>query len=143
MKVREIVRTLVGGCVVYVLMAACAGSEGAGRGGGNGSGGASGGGVTDPVAGAQAGEPTVVTEKCTKQGELDGMPILYAEHAFPGRSLDELAGVHVYAHLLQSNRVVPGYEYSVSAPQLAEGKVAVFCGYANAPGLDSVTFVLP
>ena len=142
MTVREIVRTLVSGCVVYVLMAACAGSEGAGRGGSGSSATAQGGGgvwntVTDPVADAQAGEPEVFTEKCDKKFG-NGMP--YAEHTYSGKSLTDLATLVAIVHVgAADGSAPPGFSDYTTYVWLADGRAAATCSSPS----DSVRFVLP
>ena len=143
MKVREAVRAVLGGCVVYAVMAACSASHNGAAVGSLGAGGGGGNGITDPVSDAHAGEPYVVTVKCDKTGESNGSPVLYAEYLVPGRTMVDLAGVHAIVHLVESDRVIPGYENMISTPAVADGRVAIYCGGPEHPGVDSVTFILP
>jgi hypothetical protein len=68
--------------------------------------------------------------------------VLYAEHAYPGKSVQDLARVAAIAHLRTGIGYVPGYEHYVNAPPLAkDGYVAYPCGYQSDPTYDRVTFV--
>lgn len=181
---RRTIETLGAGIAVYVLMAACSGSGGAGQpqaaagsssvAGSDGSGGLVGTGgepgdagmmadvmnpVPDAMAAAGAGngdcgcepyvppEPTVVTADCDIEGSNGSM---FAEVAFPGRTKEQLATVHVvvtYPTDIADRypaSALAGYDTQLSTLFVRDGYVATNCGSiaSNFVG-ESVTFVLP
>lgn len=151
MKLREVRRALFGGFAIYVLVAACSGAEDARVAGAGGSSGHDAGmldaiadALTDPVGEAEAGTPPdVATEPCDKVGDIGGTMFVYAEHAYPGKTVADLAPIAIAAHFT-AGAAFAGYEHStVAGTYLAAGKVAVNCGPQSAPTFDSVTFVLP
>lgn len=133
---RRAIEILVGSVVVYVAMAACGGLvEPVG--------------ATDPPPTAFA--PNRVEEQCTHVMLLDGTSEwLYAEHEYPGRSAEALAGVEALtrfsaedhpAHLTRPQ----GYTHMQASQTIfvRDGAVAVMCGQRAYPGVDRVTFFAP
>jgi hypothetical protein len=128
---------LIGGIAVYVAMASC-GSEAP---------------TTSPgVAPAQAQTAiaaAAITEQCSNVGNMGGSVTLYAEHAFPGKTAAELAGLRVLGHVAptgKSGMLVqqPGYDYMSAQYDLVvkDGSAAVYCGnQAPDPFFDFVIFL--
>lgn len=90
--------------------------------------------------------PTVVTAQCDKTFRGNGVSYdtFYAEAAFPGASVTDLAGATVVMTYADAQQI-PGYTSAVSIPQVRPGFAAVLCGY-DLPGSvipTSVTFILP
>jgi len=164
MRLVEVARMVGGAVAVYLVMAACsAGSGGtSSNAGGSSSGTASsssgsskgdGSGslidaLTDPVGEAQAGLPPITaTEMCGHTyAPSAGTTCFYAEHAFPGYTVAQLAFVVADAHMTataMANGAGPtGYADSLVTPYVRDGYAAVFCG-CTASGFDQVTFYLP
>jgi hypothetical protein len=143
MATKESIKLVVGSIAVYVIMAACSAgggsprsspgldgsaSSGSGSGGNSGSG-SDGSGVfdalTDPVTEAMAASPIIATENCNGT---------YAEHAFPGYTVNQLAFVHA---LINNAATIPGYSQYQMGAHLRDGYAAV----ASTSG--TVTFILP
>jgi hypothetical protein len=171
MRVEDIARSLAGGVVVYVVMAACSGSQDApGRADvAGGSGGmqmsavdaaGSGGAVAEreagileslvdalaePVAEAKAAlPPDIATEQCNKTASYNGGAgyYMYAEHLYPGKTINDLANIRVVTHLTPASPF-PGYEYQTGGAYLANGRAAVPCGTNGSTSSDSIVFILP
>ena len=90
--------------------------------------------------------PTVVTAQCDKafRGNGASYDTFYAEAAFPGTSIADLASVTVVLTYADAQQI-PGYTSAVSIPQVKPGFAAVLCGY-DLPGSvmpTSVMFILP
>ncbi len=66
----------------------------------------------------------------------------YAEHAYPGKKIVDLASVQVLLHN-PTGFGVPGYQTYVTPAVLKDGAAAVTCGAVGAVPYDKVTFVLP
>jgi hypothetical protein len=92
-----------------------------------------------PDANAQS-MPTTVTTTCN----IVSNGLLYAEGAFPGKTVDELAGVYVLIEY--PGGVDPGGTYTHrsihTGLSLKHGGVAFQCGQ-SATGIGSVKFILP
>lgn len=161
------------GVLVYGLVAACSGGEGAqppqaaaGSGGSTGVIGSGGGGsgvdsatdalidaLVDPVGEAEAqtpSQPVVITSPCNIEVPYAaGASLWFAEVSFPGRTLNELSRLSAYANYPgQLPTGAPaGYRSQVLLPVIQLGKAAVACGSgttaSNTVKAESVTFVLP
>lgn len=142
-------KLLAGSCAVYVIMAACsggsggrspissAGSSSGGHSGAQGAGGSNDGGpVPDAMAAAGAGAtgPQVDTVTCDKT--FAGVSGVYAEKSYPGRTVAQLATLHVIGQFAASNSVATHQQL---AADLSDGVARVYCG----PTYSSVIFVLP
>jgi len=157
---------LLGSVVVYLVVAAC----GSGGGSGGASGGTAGGGggeggvgaghdgapggpdegglldaITNPEHDAIAAPgATVVDEQCDKTFVANTQTQVYAEHAFPGKTKNDLAGVQAVVHYHPGVfSPPPGYADQVWGVLVKDGAVAVQCGAQSSPSLDGVTFILP
>ena len=155
-KFNEIARALAAGALIYVVMAACGNkntpdSAGAGVSGGEEAGADTGGAsgwldaLTDPVSEVQGAiPPDIATEPCNVTLP-DGSPgVIWAVHAYPGRTVNELSAIRALAHIpdmpsSSSGSALPGYNHHVAQVQLKDGSAAVYCG----GNYDSVTFILP
>lgn len=142
MKLRDVVRSTLGACFVYLLVAACSGAEDSLS--SEGSGGGHDGGVwdavTDPVGDAQAGDPEVATEHCDKSFISGNTTFVYAEHSFAGRNLNDLGRAVAIRHDASGQTAFPpGYEHQLAGLWVAEGRVAAHCQSPT----DTITFVLP
>ena len=151
MKIAQVIATFVGGSSLYLIMAACSaskmttsGSDGPSSGDPNriadGSFEAAVNALTDalidPVADAKAGTPDVAVENCNKTVG----PSIYAEHSYPGKTVNDLTPVQVALHYASVPAGLPsGYEHAKIFPTyVKDGAVAVFC---TSPS-DTVVFVL-
>jgi len=163
---KQTLKILIAGCAVYVGMAACSaadtGSQRLAGAGGSSAGtvsiGGTGGGLvdsgldaiadalTDPVGDADAAPSAVVTAQCdrTFRGAGASYDTLYAEAAFAGMGVNDLADVRVVLNYAEAQQI-PGYTAAASIPQLRPGFAAVLCGYDLASSVipSSVTFILP
>jgi hypothetical protein len=89
--------------------------------------------MMDPVAGAGAQEPPVSTvdEPCDKQFTIEGWTYFYAEHTYPGASVEALARVVALAHQTDLDwpaiGMPPGYSWRALPAILKEGAVAAVC----------------
>ncbi len=88
--------------------------------------------------------PTVVEAACDQQ--FAGSPSMWAVAEFPGKTVDELAGVRVlveYPPALYS--WPPDYEFQTGGYVVRPGFVAAGCGTVSAPATHalSVRFILP
>jgi hypothetical protein len=100
--------------------------------------------LTDPVKEASAAPPDVAVEQCDKISNLTGSQVLYAEHAYPNKTVVQLAGVVGVAHMKSvATQTLPSYSDAVLPVQLRPGFAAVVCGPPGPNGYDTVTFVLP
>jgi hypothetical protein len=97
--------------------------------------------LANPVheASAQALAPVVATETCNQTGQAGGTTVFYAEHAFPGRTANQLAGVQT----LLTGSDVPGYTQSQGLASVRDGYAAVYCSAGSSGAITSVTFILP
>ncbi len=145
MRAKEVVRAVVGACAVYLAMAACSAHEQAGAAADHGAGQDAATGLdalTNPVPEAQAGPAgaDVAVEKCDKPGPMSGTSAtFYAEHAYPGKSVTDLARVTVVVHAAQPFPFAAGdYQDIVASPYVKSGAAAFPCGEGQ-----SLTFVLP
>jgi hypothetical protein len=79
--------------------------------------------LANPVreASAQALAPIVATETCNKTGQVGGVPVLYAEHAFPGKTATQLAGVQVLVAVDPASSNIPGYSQSQVLAYVRDG----------------------
>lgn len=168
MKLGHVVRTLAAGATFYVVMAACAAVErnqgaepisfeesGASSGSSgqtsSGSSTSSSSGVTsssstsgtivdaltDPVSEAKADvlPPEISTDPCDKTHGA----FVYAEHAYPGISANELALV---VAVVPTTSGPAGYtKQPTGLSWVRDGAVAVNCGAASSPTFTTVTFV--
>jgi hypothetical protein len=154
-KLNEIGRALAAGALVYVVVAAC-GNKTAEDTAGAGVGvdeagsdtGSSGGwldALTDPTTEARAAAPAdIVTEPCNVTHPDASPGFVWAVHAYPGKTVNELSAVRALAHIPDmpsstSGSSLPGYSYHTAQVQLKDGSAAVYCG----GNYDSVTFILP
>jgi hypothetical protein len=159
MRVKEALRIVGGSLVVYVVMAACSSEGGVpsmivnavdaavGDVGGT-SGDATGNAldaIVNPIPEASAGPlpPIVATESCTQQAPDAGTGVtyLYAEHAFPGYTAQQLAGLQILNN--DAFTSIPGYSQSQGIAYIRDGYAAVICGSPTAQSITSVTFILP
>jgi hypothetical protein len=94
----------------------------------------------DAVPDAAAQEATVVVAPCNVKGN-DGY--YWAEASFPGKTVDELAGVHYY--YAEAAPELDGYTHRTGALNLLlkPGGVALACGTATEGMGVNYTFVLP
>lgn len=103
--------------------------------------------LIDPVseAKAQVLPPLTATETCNKTFQYMGTTTYaYAEHAFPGFTVEQLSAVRVlvtFGSDYPAAATIPGYRQSVTTPDVRDGFVALRCGTANT--YSSVTFILP
>lgn len=156
MKAKSVVQKVAGAVVVYVVVAACgaAGSSPTGtvdptvRDGSDVFDGvvdAIVDGVVDPVGEANAGPvpPEVVTEPCNKTYACGSLTCRYAEHAFPGKTAEDLAASVVgVGDLDTSAHRPPGYSrQGAVALFLRDGSAAAGCGVDTAPSYIAVTFI--
>jgi hypothetical protein len=97
--------------------------------------------VLDPVGEAQAAPPDIATESCSRVGGS----YVYAEHAYPGKTVEDLAHLRVVMRYKTDAGVtqLPGYSRFVTLPWLKPGYAAVICGTTAAMYVDDVTFILP
>jgi hypothetical protein len=96
-----------------------------------------------PEAAAQPLAPITATENCDKQapyGANSGSTALYAEHAFPGFTASQLAGLQVLA--TPTSVAIPGYTQQQDLAYVRDGYAAVFCGLTTTQTVTSVTFIL-
>jgi hypothetical protein len=153
-KLNEIGRALAAGALVYAVMAACGSktaqdtaASGVGVDDASSDKGSNGGwldALTDPATEAHAAPPDVVTEPCNVTHPDAGPGFLWAVHAYPEKTVNELSAVRALAHIPDlasstSGSNLPGYSYHVAPVQLKDGSAAVYCG----GNYDSVTFILP
>jgi len=153
-KFNEIARALAAGALIYVVMAACGNKNGqdtAALSGGEDAGADTGGtsgwldALTDPVSEAQgATPPDIATEPCNFTLPDASTGFIWAVHAYPGKTVNELSAVRALAHIPDmpssfSGSDLPGYDHHVAQVQLKDGSAAVYCG----GNYDSVTFILP
>jgi hypothetical protein len=90
--------------------------------------------------------PVVATETCSNTFDAGSATYVFATHAFPGYTMQQLAAVRTIAHATGSEAVYapPGFVNAAGAGGwVSDGAVAFSCGAAAAPFYDSVTFVLP
>jgi hypothetical protein len=90
-----------------------------------------------PEASAQTLAPIVATENCDKTGQVGGTTVFYAEHAFPGKTANQLAGVQT----LLTGSDVPGYTQSQGLASVRDGYAAVYCSAVSSAPTMSVTFI--
>jgi hypothetical protein len=142
--IKDVLRVLGGGAVLYVVMAACStsgdGNQGSGKEGNGGS--TFFDALTDPVSDALAGEPQAADELCNKSYVHASSTFYYAEHLYPGKSKAQLAVVHAILTPHSGDSLKPPDYSGIMAPRqyVEDGKVAVDCGsVADA----TVTFVMP
>lgn len=156
MRISHFVRSLASGATVYVVVAACGAS---GTGGSNIVDAGQGpidaiadaivDSVVNPVGDARADPlpPDVATEPCNKQGSFSNTSPLYAVHAYPGKTAQDLTAVRALVHWAPSatRHTVEGitYEQSTTVPLIGPERVAVYCGVPGSASYDSVTFILP
>ena len=146
MNIRRVIEFSVAGCAVYALVSACGGGS---SGGGlladaasevfGGGGGWLGDALSDPVPDAKAAPPDVKEAAC--QGQAGGA--FYADVAFPGKTVTELALVGVLVHFPQ---VPNGYEWvTPNQYSVKDGMVHVYCytDTTGSPKADGVRVVLP
>jgi hypothetical protein len=174
MHIKKVLGGLLSGAGIYAVMAACsAGGGGGGEAGGPagpmasgqpiGSDSSSGGFVdafldelVSPVPDAKAGPtaptpPDIAVETCTASYSQNYTNVShFAEHAYPGKTVTDLAMVRVVAHLVRPQDMWTGsvpMENQVPATiVIRDGMVAVWCGFAGGGGpaiYDKVTFILP
>jgi hypothetical protein len=95
--------------------------------------------VTDPVGEAQALPPDITTENCSKTSGN----FVYAEHAYPGKTVVQLAQISAILHSTQIP--LPGYSDGSGGAYLRDGYAATICGTTADPQSSrrTVTFVLP
>ena len=101
--------------------------------------------LANPVheASAQALAPIVATETCNQTAQVGGTTVFYAEHAFPGRTANQLAGVQTLVMESGAGSNILGYTQSQTDAFVRDGYAAVFCGAVSNGSIASVTFVLP
>lgn len=151
------VRSLTAGCAVYGAVAACESASTEGDHGREPSAVPAASAAPQQRADEDAGDASigarhshrrlVIEEKCDKRDDRYGAVgeyVLYAEHAFPGKSKEDLSGVRVlFSREFEQNfpSYVPGYttrvnywsETGYAAPPegtlyVKDGSVAVLCG---------------
>lgn len=136
MKLGHIARSSAAGAIIYVAMAACASSDHGQTAGADG-----GSLTTSPVPNASAAPSPasvdVATEECSKPMTLSGQAWVYAEHAYAGASLEDLAAS---VTAVAAGSGPPGYDRSTTFLYPKAGAVAVPCGPAGGQ-VTSVTFV--
>jgi hypothetical protein len=170
MQIRRIVRDtsliFAGSATLYVAMVACsADSGGPAQAGGPGpsqdSGGFDAGGLVDvlrdvlsdvlgadAIRDANAQTPTTVTGTCNLvvRSEAGTVNSVYAEAAFPGKTVEELADVEAITPARSVSNLPPGYTHNSLSPYkwLKPGSVAVLCGYDSAADVlnRQVVFIL-
>lgn len=147
MRAKEVLRAVVGACLVYGAMAACAAHEQAGAAGEPNvaqDGATTLDALTNPVPEAQAGPAAdVATEDCDKKHVSGATTYYFAEHAYPGKKLADLVGLRVTMHLdAEVASVGNGYLDSQQLALLKDGSAAVVCGTNTKPNV-TVTFTLP
>ena len=150
MKISSVLSALSSGALLYLVMAACsattdthapAASSSADEGGASSGSVVDGmvGAVTNPVPTATAAPgdtgPTVAVEQCDKTYVQNGITYRYAEHAYAGASVSDLALVRAYYGIANN---IPGYTDAVTITFLKTGSVAVSCVQGA-----TVTFVKP
>lgn len=152
MRLSNVLRSLGSGIVVYLVVAACGSSDSAINamldGGLTDSAIALVDGIANPIGEASADPlpPDIATEQCDKAGTTQGQASLYAVHAYPGKTINDLSSIRVIAHsTAQFVHVVEGSTYGdlLGAPQFRDGSVAVYCGPSATLFTSSVTFILP
>lgn len=167
MRLRETGRALLGGAVVYVVMAACAPidfkdsargfgggsvSDGGFEGGAGSSVDREGGSLVDalasPVRDAHAAvPPDVAVEECSLRVPINdaGGTYIFAEHRYPGKTARDLAALTVVGHLtpVTISSLPPGYESQIGLAYIKDGSAAVQCGAYTSLYFDRVTFILP
>ncbi len=92
--------------------------------------------LNSKVSTAYAAEPPPTidhsTQPCNKSYHYDSpevrMTYFYAEQQFPGKDLRDVAKVRAYYKVDYAPLTIPGYTHQKALPQLADGKVAVYCG---------------
>lgn len=85
--------------------------------------------------------PDLATEQCSQNYVLDGLTYLYAEHAYPGKSMTDLARVTALGHTLPGMNQVDNWPAETRSVSVRDGYVAVSCGTTAVQVLDSVIFV--
>lgn len=152
MRIIRSIQLVMGSASVYLVVAACgsgqratdvvanedSGSSSSG-GGGPGSSGAVGlfDAIASPEGQAFAAPPDVSSESCDKTTGTT----TYAEHLYPGKTIDQLSFVVARIHYTASAQLLGGaYQDLVSPVFVKDGAVAVACAPTNT---DHVTFILP
>jgi hypothetical protein len=162
MRGSETAKLIGGSIAVYAIMAACSGTGGPDLSGSNGGRLAVGTAANDsgsnatlltnpvPAANAQPTGASSFTEACNKTSpNPDAGPfVLYAEHAFPGYTAQQLASVVALGSGPGNFNAIPGYPLQTVGTSVRDGYVAAACGYGVGTSLQegqyqSVTFVLP
>jgi hypothetical protein len=119
MKIGHLVRTLGSGTALYIVMAACGSSDRA----------------VDAISGDGGG--------LDEQGGAQAWHV--AEHAYPGKTVEQLAMVHVLGDLPASQPALTGYTHqqngSYAGVFVKAGGVAVLC--STVATTQTITFVLP
>jgi hypothetical protein len=83
------------------------------------------------------------TESCTHSASFGGTTANYAEHAYPGKTVADLAGLVVRWHVVDGNGyTLPGYTHELGMPYIKDGFAAAICGYTTVQYFDSVDFIL-
>ncbi len=119
-------------------------ATGTGGAGGSSSSAATGtGGSTTGTGGNGQGAPDVAEEQCDKTIDFGGSPWLAAEHAYPGKSVGDLAMLRVQAHYTAAAGKPAGYEWVSWEVWATDGKALAACGPTTGTQVDSVRFVLP
>jgi hypothetical protein len=147
MRIGHLARTLGSGAALYVVMAACGGSDRAAETGDAGAAelvDAFVDEVASPVKDAKADPvtPDVAVEQCDKVVKYQGSADYYvAEHAYPGKTIAQLSAVRVV--ITPSPAQIEGYNHQQTLPHLRDGFGAVLCSPVSAgPSPYSITFVL-
>lgn len=150
MKLRHVCRSLASGAVIYIAMAACGAAESANAplvddGGGGGSLDALVDSFVDevasPVKDAKAGPlaPLTFDEPCDKDIQISGTTAKGAVHAFPGKTVNDLALLRVVIPISGiSFGGVPFDRATAADIFLSPGAALVACTAGQ-----TVTFVLP
>ncbi len=148
MRFSKLAAVATSGTAVYVLAVACSGGSAGGGGfvdamadalGAGGSGGFLADVLTDPVDDAKAAPPEIKEGQCTDNGGGN----YYAEIAFPGRTVNELARATALLHSATSQP--SGYDWAQAAGMsIRDGSVRVYC-YSSSGSytVDLVRVVLP
>ena len=87
----------------------------------------------------------VANESCSHTYTSGSQTLSYAEHAYPGLTMHELASIQIVGHLSGQQSPPAGYSHALASasPFVRDGAVAVVCGDKAASRYDSVTFLLP
>jgi hypothetical protein len=103
--------------------------------------------IRPPIRDAEAAPPQVFTVQCDVEvPQANGVSHFFAEQAFPGLSVEQLAGVSVVFRY-KAEYAKDGYAHQVALATLKPGSARAFCGAQATGGADAIpyesaTFVL-